>query len=177
MALSQCLTKMRRTKMGNFKETQREGLRETSERSQMKIEEGSGQVGEATEVRAILEGITLQDSEDMEAIENTEDSYQTSFDNAFTENIETVAEEIEEQSEMLKTETNTELENVDASIGQLEQAGAVTEVGREVAETGQVQLEKSAQEYEGISTEAENVKNETEQQIESLKDRLGEVFG
>ena len=176
MELNQYLIK-EEVVMGNFKETKHEGVKEAGERSKMKIEEGSGQLAEATEVRAILEGITLQDCEDMESIESTEDSYQTSFDAEFSEKIEIAAEEIEGQSEMLKAETDAELENVETSINQLEQAGSITEIGREAAETGQARLEGSAKEYEGISTEAETVKTETEQQVESLKDRLSEVFG
>ena len=55
--------------MGNFKQKLGEGVTEIKERSSETIESGEQMTNEAEQISSILDGITLQDSEDVESIE------------------------------------------------------------------------------------------------------------
>ena len=146
--------------MGNFREKNREGVNEMSENSKETTDLGTEMTEQADEINSILESIELQDDEDIQAINDTASSYQGSFDNAFSEQVETRGEEIAEQGEQINQEVSAELENVRSGISSLEQAGGVSEIGRDAAETGRSSLESSATEYEGIITDAEGVVDE-----------------
>ena len=163
--------------MGNFREKGHEGIREMQENSRETTELGSEMTEQASEINAVLEGIDLQDEEDVEAISDTASSYQNSFDSAFSEQVETAGEQIEQQGEQIRGEMEGELDNVHSGIRKLEQAGGISEIGRDAAQAGSAKLEGSAQEYEGIISDAEGVVSETEQQIQSLKSNLSGIFG
>lgn len=163
--------------MGSFKEKNREGVKEMQENSKETVELGSEMTEQADEINAVLESIELQDEEDVQAISDTGRSYQSSFDSAFSEQVESAGEEIEQQGAQIEETVDAELENVRSGIGKLEQAGSISEIGREAAESGESKLEGSADEYEEIRSDAEGVASETQQQIESLKNNLGSIFG
>ena len=113
----------------------------------------------------------------MEAVSETGRNYQGSFDSAFTEQVESKGQEIGQQGEQLKGEMNQELENVRSGMSRLEQAGGVSEIGRDAAEAGRSKLESSSQEYEGMIEDTESVVEETNEQINSLKGNLSRIFG
>lgn len=163
--------------MGSFREKNREGIKEMQENSRETTELGSEMTEQADQINAVLESIELQDEEDVQAISETGRSYQNSFDSAFSEQVETAGQEIEQQSEQIKEATGEELENVRSGISKLEQAGGISDIGRDAAEAGRSKLEGSAGEYEGIISDAEGVVDETKQQIESLKNNLSGIFG
>ena len=163
--------------MGSFREKNREGVKEMQENSKETVELGSEMTEQADKINAALESIELQDEEDVQAISDTGRSYQSSFDSAFSEQVETAGEEIEQQGAQIEETVEGELENVRSGISKLEQAGSISEIGREAAESGESKLEGSADEYEGIISDAEGVVSETQQQIEALKNNLGSIFG
>lgn len=163
--------------MGNFREKNREGVREIQENSRETTEHGTEMTEKAEQINSVLESIQLQDSEDVQAIKETGRSYQGSFDSAFSEQIETAGQEIEKQSEQIREAAGGELENVRSGISKLEQAGGISEIGRDAAEAGRSKLEGSAGEYEGIISDAERVSDDTKQQIQSLKSSLSGIFG
>ncbi len=163
--------------MGSFREKNREGVKEMQENSRETTELGSEMTEQADQINAVLESIELQDEEDVQAISGTGRSYQSSFDSAFSEQVETAGQEIEQQGEQIKEATGEELENVRSGISKLEQAGGISDIGRDAAEAGRSKLEGSAGEYEGIISDAEAVVDETKQQIESLKNNLSGIFG
>ena len=159
--------------MGRFKEQGKEGIREMQENSKETTERGNEMNQQAEQIKSILESIELQDDEDMEAVSETGRNYQGSFDSAFTAQVE----EIGQQGEQLKGEMNQELENVRSGMSRLEQAGGVSEIGRDAAEAGRSKLESSSQEYEGMIEDTESVVDETEEKINSLKNNLSRIFG
>lgn len=163
--------------MGNFKEKNREGIREMHENSKKTTELGTEMTEQADEINAVLESIELQDEEDVAAISETGRSYQSSFDSAFSEQVETAGEEIERQGEQVEDAVGEELESVRSGIGKLEHAEGISDIGRDAAKTGRSELEGSAREYEDIASDAEEVVSETAQQIEALKKNLGSIFG
>ena len=79
--------------------------------------------------------------------------------------------------EQIKEATDGELENVRSGIDKLEQAGGISDIGKDAADAGRQKLEGSAEEYEGIISETDGVVNDTKQQIESLKNNLSGIFG
>ena len=163
--------------MGSFREKNREGVKEMRENSRETTELGSEMTEQADEINAVLESIDLQDEEDVQAIHETGRSYQSSFDTAFSEQVESAGQEIAEQGEQITEAAEGELENVRSGIGKLEKAGGISDIGRDAAEAGQSKLEGSAGEYRDIISDAEGVVDETKQQIESLKSDLGGIFG
>jgi hypothetical protein len=163
--------------MGSFREKNREGIKEMQENSRETTELGSEMTEQADQINAVLESIELQDEEDVQAISETGRSYQSSFDSAFNEQVETAGQEIERQGEQIKEATGEELENVRSGISKLEQAGGISDIGRDAAEAGRSKLEGSAGEYEGIISDTEGVVDETKRQIESLKNNLSSIFG
>ena len=163
--------------MGSFKERGRSGLGEIRERSGETTEQGSEMTEQAAEIRSVLDGIELQDEEDIRAVDDTERAYQSSFDGAFHQEVEEAGQEIQRQGEQLKDTMGDELERVRSGISSMEQAGGISEIGRDAAEAGRSRLEGSAGEYQDIITETEQTSDETQQKIESLKSRLGSIFG
>ena len=163
--------------MGSFREKNREGVREMQKNSRETTELGSEMTEQADQINAVLESIELQDEEDVQAISETGHSYQSSFDSAFSEQVESAGQEIEQQGEQIRETTEGELKNVGSGISKLEQAGGISDIGRDAAESGRSKLEGSAGEYEGIISDAEGVVDETKQQIESLKSNLSGIFG
>lgn len=163
--------------MGSFREKNREGVREMRENSRKTTDLGSEMTEQADRINALLESIELQDEEDVRAMDETGRSYQGSFDGAFRDQVESAGQEIGQQGEQIKGATEGELERVRSGISRLEQAGGISEIGRNAAETGRSKLEGSAREYENIIADAEGVVDETQQQIEALKGRLGGIFG
>lgn len=163
--------------MGSFRERNREGVKEMQENSRKTTELGSEMTEQADQINAVLESIELQDEEDVQAISETGRSYQSSFDSAFSEQVESAGQEIAQQGEQIREATEGELGHVRSGISSLEQAGGISEIGREAAEAGRAKLESSAGEYEGIISEAESVVEDTKQQIESLKSNLSSIFG
>ena len=127
--------------MGNFREKNREGVKEIQGNSRETLDLGTEMREQADRIHATLESIDLQDSEDIAAIRDSA-SY-----------------------------------NVRSGIHKLEQAGGMSEIGKEAADSGAAKLETGAQEYEEILSDAENVSQETRQQIDSLKSSLGSIFG
>lgn len=162
--------------MGSFKGKNREGVQEMRENSRETTEVGSEMVEQADEINAALESIDLRDEEDVQAISETGRSYKSSFDGAFSEQVETAGQEIEQQGEQIIEATGEELENVRSGIDKLEQAGGTSDIGRDAAEAGRSKLEESAGEYEGIISDAEGVDDEMQRQIDSLKRYLSTIF-
>lgn len=163
--------------MGSFRERNREGVKEMQENSRKTTELGSEMTEQADQINAVLESIELQDEEDVQAISETGRSYQSSFDSAFSEQVESAGQEIAQQGEQIREAAEGELGHVRSGISSLEQAGGISEIGREAAEAGRAKLESSAGEYEGIILEAGSVVEDTKQQIESLKSNLSSIFG
>lgn len=163
--------------MGRFREKNREGVKEIQENSRETTELGSKMTEQADQINSILETIELQDEEDIQAISETGRSYQISFDSAFSEQVETSEQEIEQQGEQIREAAGEELGNVRLSISKLEQASSISDIGRSAAEIGRSELERSTGEYEEIIYDAEDVVDETKQQIESLKNNLSGIFG
>ena len=163
--------------MGSFKEKNREGVGEIRENSRKTTELGTEMTEQADQINAVLESIDLQDEEDIQAISDTSSSYQSSFDSAFSEQVESAGQEIEQQGGQIRETAGGELENVKSGIGKLEQAGSISDIGRDAADSGRAGLEGSAAEYEDIISDAEAVVDETQQQIESLKNNLSGIFG
>lgn len=163
--------------MGNFKSKLGEGINEIRENSKEATDIGSEMTEQAEQINAILESIDLQDSEDIQAVSDTGNAYQSSFDGAFSEQVETKGTEISEQSEQVSGEAGGELSNVRSGISKLEQASSISEIGKEAGESGAARLEESAEDYESIITDAENVADTTQQEIENLKNNLSRIFG
>lgn len=163
--------------MGNFRQKLGEGVSEVKERSSETIENGEQMDREAEEISSILDGITLQDSEDIESIDRAAEGYQDSFDTAFESDIESAGDEISEQGEQINEEASAELENVESGISSLEEAGGRSEIGKENAESAADSLEGSADEYEGIMENATDIVSDTQQSIQNLKNDLSGVFG
>ena len=136
--------------MGSFREKNREGVKEIRENSRETTDLGSEMTEKAEQINSVLESIELLDEEDVQAISETGRSYQSSFDSAFSEQVETAGQEIEQQGEQIKEATQGELENVRSGISKLEHAGGISEIGRDAAEAGRSKLEGSAREYEDI---------------------------
>ena len=163
--------------MGRFKETSREGVKETQEKGRKGIETGNDMNQKAENIKSILDGISLQDEDDTKAVRDTGHSYQENFNSAFSERVESVGNEVEQKTENIKGTVNSELGNVRTGISSLERASGVSDIGRQAAETGRASLEKSAGEYERIINDAESVKSETVQQIQSQKSKISSIFG
>ncbi len=163
--------------MGSFREKNREGIKEMRENSRETTELGSEMTEQADQINAVLESIELQDEEDVQAISETGHSYQGSFDVAFSEQVESAGQEIEQQGEQIKEAAEGEFENVRSGISKLEQAGGISDIGLDAAEAGRSKLEGSAGEYGGIISDAKGAIDETKQQIETLKNNLGGIFG
>ena len=161
--------------MGNFREKNREGVKEIQGNSRETLDLGTEMREQADRIHATLESIDLQDSEDIAAIRDSAGAYQSSFDNAFSEQVESAGKEIEQQSEQIRSAAGDELGNVRSGIHK--QAGGMSEIGKEAADSGAAKLETGAQEYEQILSDAENISQETQQQIDSLKSSLGSIFG
>ena len=130
--------------MGSFKERGRSGLGEIRERSGETTEQGSEMTEQAAEIRSVLDGIELQDEEDVRAGGATERASQSSLDGAFHQEVEEAGQEIQRQGEQLKDTMGDELERVRSGISSMEQAGGISEIGRDAAEAGRSRLEGSA---------------------------------
>ena len=162
--------------MGSFREKNREGVREMRENSRETVDIGSDMAEKAEQTLALLKSIELQDEEDVQAVGETERGYGTSFDSAFSEQVESAGQEIEQQGEQIQGEMEGELENVRSGINKLEQAEGISEIGREAAAEGRSRLEGSAGEYEDIQSDAGSVASETKERIASLKNKI-KIFG
>ncbi|MCL2672283.1 MAG: hypothetical protein FWF10_09665 [Clostridiales bacterium] len=163
--------------MGNFKNKGMESVKEMRENSRETTDLGSEMQEKAEQINQILEGIQLQDDEDVSAVGDTKGSYQKSYDSAFSDQVETAGLEIEKQGEQLRSEIGAEQENVRRGIQSMERAGGVSEIGRDAADAGRSRLEQSEREYEGIASDAERVADETAQKIEQLKNSVSRIFG
>lgn len=163
--------------MGSFKEKGHEGVREMREHAGEASDIGEKMTEQADEIRKVLDSINLQDEEDMEAVSDTSGQYQDSFDAAFSEQVETAGEEIRQEGERLGETIRDETENVKDGIGKLEQAGGISEIGREAADAGKARLEESRTEYESIADEAKETVDETQRTIDRMKGDLGSIFG
>lgn len=163
--------------MGNFKLKLGEGINKIKETSKEATDVGSEMTEQADQINAILESIDLQDGEDIQAMSDTGRAYQSSFDGAFSEQVETKDVEVSEQSEQMSGEAGGELSNVRSGISKLEQASSVSEIGKETADSGTAKLKDSAEEYETIISDAENVSDTTQQEIQNLKRKLSGIFG
>ncbi len=159
-----------------FREKNREGVQEMRENSRETVDIGSDMAEKAEQIQALLESIELLDEEDVQAVRETGEVYGQSFDSAFSEQVESAGQEIEQQGEQVRGETEGELENVRSGINKLEQAGGISDIGRDAAAEGRSRLEGSASEYEDIIAEAEAVENEMKAQIEALKSVLDGLF-
>ena len=122
--------------MGNFKSKLGEGVNKIKETGKKATDVGSEMTEQADQINATLESIDLQDSEDIQAVSDTGRAYQSSFDGAFSEQVETKGAEVGEQSEQVSSEAGGELSNVRSGISKLEQASQVSEIGREAADSG-----------------------------------------
>lgn len=163
--------------MGNFKSKLGEGVNKIKELGKEATDIGSEMTEQADQINAILESIDLQDSEDIQAVSDTGGAYQSSFDGAFTEQVETAGAEVSEQSERLSGEAGEELSNVRSGISKLERTSQVSEIGKEAADSGLSKLEGSAEEYENVLSQAEGISDATQQEIQNLKNKLGSIFG
>lgn len=163
--------------MGNFKSKLGEGINKIKENSKEATDIGSEMTEQADQINAILESIDLQDSEDVQAMSDTGRAYQSSFDGAFSEQVETKGAEVAEQSEQVAGEAGDELSNVRSGISKLEQASQVSEIGREAGDSGAAKLEGSAEDYETVISDAEGVADTTQQEIQNLKSNLSGIFG
>lgn len=163
--------------MGNFKSKLGEGVNKIKEIGKEATDVGSEMTEQADQIQAILGSIDLQDSEDIQAVSDTGSAYQSSFDNAFSEQVETKGAEVSEQSTELSSKAGSELSNVRSGISRLEQASQVSEIGKEAADSGAAKLEGSAEEYENIISDAEGISKTTQQEIKNLKDNIGKIFG
>lgn len=163
--------------MGNFKSKLGEGVNIIKENSKEATDIGGEMTEQADQINAILESIDLQDSEDIQAMSDTGNAYQSSFDSAFSEQVETKGAEVSEQSEQVSGEADGELSNVRSGISKLEQASSISEIGKEAGDSGAAKLEGSAEEYESIITDAESVADTTQQEIQNLKSNLSGIFG
>lgn len=163
--------------MGNFKSKLGEGITKIRENSKEATDIGSEMTEQADQINAILESIDLQDSEDIQAMSDTGRAYQSSFDGAFSEQVETKGAEVAEQSEQVAGEADDELSNVRSGISKLEQASQVSEIGREAGDSGAAKLEGSAEDYETVISDAEGVADTTQQEIQNLKSNLSGIFG
>ena len=99
------------------------------------------------------------------------------FYSAFREQVESSGYEIEQRGNLIRETSGNELKNVRYGISKMEQAGSISDIGRDAADAGRSKLEGSASEYEGIISDTESVVDETKQQIESLKNNLSGIFG
>lgn len=88
--------------MGNFKSKLGEGINKIKETGKEATDVGSEMTEQADQINAILESIDLQDSEDIQAVSDTGSAYQSSFDGAFSEQVETKGAEVAEQSEQVQ---------------------------------------------------------------------------
>ena len=163
--------------MGNFRSRLGEGVNKIKETSKETTDIGSEMTEQADQINATLESIDLQDSEDVQAISDTGRAYQSSFDGAFSEQVETKGAEVSEQSEQVSGEAGDELSNVRSGMSKLEQASSISEIGKEAADSGTAKLEGSAEEYETIISDAENVSDTTQREIQNLKSKLSGIFG
>ena len=163
--------------MGNFKSKLGEGINKIKETGKEATDVGSEMTEQADQINAILESIDLQDSEDIQAVSDTGSAYQSSFDGAFYEQVETKGAEVAEQSKQVSSVAGGELSNVRSGISKLEQASQVSEIGRGAADSGSAKLEGSAEEYENVISEAEGISDTTQQEIQNLKSKLGGIFG
>lgn len=163
--------------MGNFKSKLGEGINKIKENSKEATDIGSEMTEQADQINAILESIDLQDSEDVQAMSDTGRAYQSSFDGAFSEQVETKGAEVAEQSEQVAGEAGDELSNVRSGISKLEQASQVSEIGSEAGDSGAAKLEGSAEDYETVISDAEGVADTTQQEIQNLKSNLSGIFG
>ena len=80
--------------MGNFKSKLGEGVNKIKENSKEATDIGGEMTEQADQINAILESIDLQDSEDIQAMSDTGNAYQSSFDSAFSEQVETKGAEV-----------------------------------------------------------------------------------
>ncbi len=162
--------------MGSFRGKGIEGVGELQREGKETTDIGSEMTEQADQINAVLDSIDLQDSEDIETIRDTGDSYRGSFDAAFSGDVEQSGDEIGEQGEHISDEMGAELENVRGGIASLEQAGGISEIGREAADAGSRQLEGSAGEYEGIIADAEGTVDDVQDQIKALRQNLDGLF-
>lgn len=162
--------------MGSFREKNREGVREMRENSRETVDMGSDMTEKAEQILALLKSIELQDEEDVQGIGETGHLMQQSFDSAFSEQVESAGQEIEQQGEQIRGEMEGELENVRSGISKLEQAEGISDIGREAAAEGRSRLEGSEKESEDIISESEDVVAETEAQIEAFENILVGLF-
>ena len=163
--------------MGSFKNKGMESVKEMQESSRETTDLGSEMQNQAEQINQVLDGINLQDDEDISAVSDTKGSYQKSFDSAFSEQVETAGQEIESQSEQLRSEISAEQGNVRSGIQSMERASGVSEIGRDAADAGRSKLEQSEREYEGIAGDAERVADDTSKKIEQLKNNVNRIFG
>ncbi len=97
--------------MGNFRSKLGEGVNKIKENSKEATDIGSEMTEQADQINAILESIELQDSEDIQAMSDTGSAYQSSFDSAFSEQVETKGAEVAEQSEQVSGEAGDDRYN------------------------------------------------------------------
>ncbi len=162
--------------MAGFKEGLHGNVEGIRKRGQEATDTGERIAEEASEVKRRLDSISVQDDEDIRAVETAEQGYKPAFDGAFSDQVETIGQEVADGSEQIKSESETELGNVRDGISQMEAAAGASEIGRENAEQGRSALEGSATEYEGIIQDAETVEQETDQSIKSLRSKVDSVF-
>jgi len=163
--------------VGGFKEKNREGISQLRESGREAADCGSEMNRQAEEINALLESIELQDEDDIRAVSETGRGYQSSFNEAFSEQVEQSAQQIEAGSEQIREEAGYEMQAVEGGIHQLEQAGGISEIGREAAEGGKDALERSADEYGAILSEAKDTAEEVREQVDQLQGDLSRIFG
>ncbi len=163
--------------MGGFKNKQYEGLKEVQENSEQTKEVGTEMTEDAEEISSILEGINLQDEDDMESISETKSGYSGSFDTAFASQVEMATRDIEKTGEGIQSEVGAEMENVSEGISALQDAEGISEIGSENAEGGKAGLEQSKAEYQEIFDDTAETTSDIRGVVDDLGSRLEGLFG
>lgn len=162
--------------MRKFKIEKGEDIREIKQKSEDTTEIGRKKVEDAKKVDAILKGIHLEDEEDMGAIQEAQKGYEGSYENAHNEQVVEKADELVKEGEKTGSEINGEIENVRSGEKSMEQAGGISEIGRDAADRAGAALEKSGKEYEEMTGEIDEIDEETKKAIEKQLKNLDELF-
>ena len=163
--------------MGNFKENKREKMDEGKEKGESGIAEGENRVEELEGVKRLIDSISLEDNEDMEATESLNETYLEAGKAAHQEEVQSVVDSANQGLEDNKNEILAEKSNVDNAVGRVHEMQSTTDLARSSAQSVERSLSKSSNEYKNMEQQTEQIESDLETKSQDILSRIKSVFG
>lgn len=164
--------------MGSKKSNLLEKIKEGDQIGKEAIEVGEQLEGDGSEIKSLLDGIdTSMDEDDVSAVQSAEYGYSSDFQSTFREEVDTKTEEMKGLETDATSESESELDKVTDAADKFQEMSGITDVGGRNAEGAADSMSNSAREYEEYINEANSIIDDTQNDVDSLRSTIDDIFG